>query len=69
VARQRPLLYGWYDGKRGCFMVSRLPADAPVRPAWALSSRAEVTALLERKRADIMWWPPLPGDVASSDAA
>jgi len=54
------MLYGWYDPKSRKFFVSRYPADAPVRPAMTFATQAEVTAMLIRKRADIMWWPPLP---------
>ncbi len=41
-------------------MVSQLPPDAPVRPAVVYESLADVSEMISRKRAKIMWWPPLP---------
>jgi hypothetical protein len=64
MPRQRLLLYGWYDEKRGKFFVSKLPPDAPVRPAVPLDSINDVQAMLDRKRADIYWWPPLPPHIS-----
>lgn len=60
----RRTYYGWFDPKRGEFRVSAYPADAPVRPSIALPSKADVMALIERKRAVILWWPELPAHVA-----
>jgi hypothetical protein len=52
--------YGWYDAKAKNFRVSLFPADAPVRPSVAIETKAEVMALVMKKRANIHWWPPLP---------
>lgn len=60
--RTRPLYYGWYDQRRKTLLVSRYPADSPVRPSIPFATVSEVMAMLERKRADIMWWPPLSRD-------
>lgn len=54
---KKQTFYGWYDGS---FHISRLPADAPVRPSASFETLEEVNALIERKRAQIVWWPPLP---------
>lgn len=55
----RPQLYGWHDPRKG-YLVSRYPPDAPVRPALAFATPSEVIAMVERKRATLLWWPPLP---------
>ena len=60
MSRHRLQLYGWYIPKTRQFRVSRLPPDAPVRPSILMDNLSEVTALVERKRATILWWPPLP---------
>ena len=52
--------FGWFDHKTKTFRVSLYPADAPVRPSTEFETKAEVMTLLERKRAKILWWPPLP---------
>lgn len=64
--RKRPLYYGWFDGAANVFRVSLYPADAPVRPSVAFAKKREVDEVLKRKRADIMWWPPLPIDRISA---
>lgn len=62
VACIRTLYYGWYDPKAKEYRLSRYPADAPVRPSIRFEKLAEVDAMIERKRARIMWWPPLPDE-------
>lgn len=63
--RDRVLYYGWFDRRTHVYRVSRLPPDAPVRPSMAFDSRAEVMAMISKKRADIMWWPPLTREQAA----
>ena len=60
--RVKPLFYGWYDAARGVFRVSRYPPDAPVRPSAAFASASDVIEMIERRRARLMWWPPLSED-------
>jgi hypothetical protein len=62
--RERQQLYGWLDHAKG-YLVSRYPPDAPVRPALVFETIGEVTAMVERRKAKILWWPPLPNKVAS----
>lgn len=57
---RRRLYYGWYDQNKQMFLVSRFPADSPVRPSIAFESEKEVRSMLNRQRAEILWWPPLP---------
>lgn len=57
--RRRPLYYGWFDAANNVFRVSRYPADAPVRPSIPFENKSEVDEMLKRRRADILWWPPL----------
>lgn len=58
--RKRHLFYGWYDPNQKEYRVSRYPADAPCRPSISFENLSEVTDMLRRRRAEIMWWPPLP---------
>lgn len=58
--RTKRQFYGWFDPRDGTFRVSLYPPDAPVRPSGRFETLAEVTALIERKRGNILWWPPLP---------
>ncbi len=60
----RRLYYGWYDAKAEEFRLSTYPADAPVRPSVAIASMEDVKAILQKRRAEIMWWPPLPERMA-----
>ena len=55
-----PIFYGWFDSRAKTFHVSRYPPDAPVRPSIELNTKAEVLALVDRKKGLIMWFPPLP---------
>lgn len=55
------LYYAWYDRATRKFCVSPYPADAPVRPRVEFDSKADVLELVERRRARVLWWPPLPG--------
>jgi hypothetical protein len=57
--RIRKVYYGWFDARSNQFRISRLPPDAPVRPSVAYDSRSEVVAVIERKRAELLWIPPL----------
>ncbi len=57
--RARPLYYGWYDQNRQEYLVSRHPPDSPVRPALSFETAAEATSMAQRKRLEIIWWPPL----------
>lgn len=54
--------FGWLNPRTGGYRVSLYPADAPVRPSIELETKAEVMALIDRKKAKILWWPPLPED-------
>lgn len=58
----RQQFYGWHDPKRG-YLVSRYPPDAPVRPAAIYQTVSDAMTMVERKRAKILWWPPLPYEV------
>ena len=40
------LLYGWYDPNRKAFLVSRYPADSPVRPALEFESLSEAQQMV-----------------------
>jgi hypothetical protein len=51
--------YGWYDPKRQEFRLSLLPPDAPVRPSVSYSSMAEIQQMALRRRAQVLWLPPL----------
>lgn len=55
----RHQFYGWLDPVRG-YLVSRYPPDAPVRPAISFETKGDVMVMVDKKRAKIMWWPPLP---------
>ena len=55
--RVKRILYGWRRGRY--FLVSKSPPDAPVRPAWLCDSVEQATAVAERKRAELMWWPAI----------
>lgn len=59
----RRLYYGWYDLKAQNFRLSAYPPDSPVRPSVTIETKADVMAIIEKKRADIYWWPPLPQGV------
>jgi hypothetical protein len=56
TARDR-LIYA--SQEQGRYMVTIEPPDAPVRPCIECETRAEVEALAKRRRARIVWWPPL----------
>ena len=58
--------YGWWDEKDKVFRLSLVPPDCPVRPSLALETKAEADEWLRRKRGDVYWWPPLPGDACSN---
>lgn len=51
--------FGWFDLRRNTYMVSRYPADAPVRPSIPFETLSEVNQMLLQRKATIMWWPPL----------
>lgn len=57
MARRR--YYGWFDPKKREFRLSLLPPDAPVRPSIALPSLTEVNEMARRRRAEVLWHPPL----------
>ena len=59
MMRKRQLFYGWHDERMEVFRLSREPPDAPVRPSIAFDTKSEVDQFAERKRADVMWFPPL----------
>jgi hypothetical protein len=61
------LYYGWLDPKTGSFRVSRYPPDAPVRPSAEFSTKADVMSAMQRKRAEIYWWPPLPEELSDEN--
>lgn len=61
------LYYAWFDHKDQAFRLSLYPADAPVRPSIAFQTKAEVNALVERRKARVMWWPPLAGNEGKDD--
>jgi hypothetical protein len=57
-AKEPKMFFGWQT--TGKYHLSRYPADCPIRPSTELDSRADVEALVERKRGRVHWWPPLP---------
>lgn len=57
--RVRRLYYGWYDQKTQTFRVSLMPPDAPVRPSIPFEGRMEIVEMVRKRRADILWSPPL----------
>lgn len=60
--RPRRQYYGWFDPTERVYRLSLYPPDAPVRAAVEYQNRSEVNAVLEKKRGDVYWWPPLPQD-------
>ena len=58
----RARLYGWYDPRRNEYRLSYYPADAPVRPSRAFPDKEQVKAFIDKKRASVLWWPPLSRD-------
>ena len=54
------LFYAWYDPKANAYRLSRMPPDAPVRPSVTFEKRSELLTMAHRKRAEVMWSPPLP---------
>lgn len=64
--RQRRLFYGWFDPNSQTFRLSSLPPDSPVRPSLQFATASEVTALADRRKADVMWSPPLTRDQQAS---
>jgi hypothetical protein len=58
--------FGWY--KPDGFHLSLYPADAPVRPSLKLDTLDDVKAFTRRKRAEVLWWPPLPDEMLVSRA-
>jgi hypothetical protein len=60
--------FGWFDPASNVIRLSLYPADAPVRPSLAVPSKAEADAYAERKRATIIWWPPLPNSIGGGYA-
>ena len=60
--RAKRTLFGWHNARTGEFRLSNYPPDAPVRPSIALASKEDVLALAERRRAQVLWYPPLPAD-------
>lgn len=55
----RRQLYGWFDQRRMTFRTSPYPPDAPVRPSTEYPTKAAVMEMARKKRANIMWIPPL----------
>lgn len=60
--RPRRQYYGWFDRTERVYRLTLYAPDAPVRPAVEYQNRSEVNAVLEKKRSDVYWWPPLPQD-------
>jgi hypothetical protein len=58
-AVSRRTFYAWFDPKKGEFRLSLFPADAPVRPSIAFREKADVLEYAQKKRGQLMWWPPL----------
>lgn len=54
------LIVSEHQEKAGGYRVSRVPPDATVRPSVMFEKLAEVTAMVQRKRAEILWFPKLP---------
>lgn len=58
MTRRERLIYASHE--QGVYRVTTEPPDAPVRPSTECESKAEVDAIANRKRARVIWWPPLP---------
>lgn len=56
----RRKFYAWLDRRLNVYRLSLLPPDAPVRPSIQFETKAEIMTYAEKKRADLMWYPPLP---------
>lgn len=51
----------WSDSKPGRYCVSREPPDSPVRPSIEFESAEEAIETIKKtRRAEILWFPPLP---------
>lgn len=57
--RLRRLYYGWFDPRTQTFRLSSLPPDSPVRASTEFLSCGDAMALATKKKAQIMWSPPL----------
>lgn len=52
-------LFGWFDQTRQEWRLSQYPPDAPVRPSVKFPDKNTLLKFAERKRATVLWWPPL----------
>ena len=53
------VFYAWFDEKENVFRLSFVAPDGPVRPSLALDSKADVDEYARRKRAKLLWYPPI----------
>lgn len=51
--------FGWFDSQEGVFRLSLIPPDGPIRPSLALETKEDVDEYARRKRARVLWYPPL----------
>ena len=51
--------YAWHDAPGGVYRISLIPPDGPIRPSLAMESVDDVKAYAQRKRAKLIWHPPL----------
>ena len=56
--------YGWIDRRDGLIRLSLKPHDAPIRPSVGFEEPEDARDFINRKRARVYWWPPLPNDLA-----
>ncbi len=57
-------LFGWFDPKIQAYRLSKIPPDCPIRPCLTFETKEETREFIQRKRAIVHWWPPLPNRVA-----
>ena len=56
----RRTFFGWLDSRENVFRLSLIPPDCPIRPSLAFETKADVDDYARRKRARVLWFPPLP---------
>ena len=61
----RPLFYGWFDQNKKVYRLSKMPPDAPIRPSRSFETLRETLSLIEHRRWQVMWIPPLPKELLS----
>ena len=55
----RRLYYGWFDPNKKVYRLSRYPPDATIRPSVDFEQKSDLLETAKKRRAEVMWWPPL----------